>query len=139
MVVCIGLKELTTVKNALSTRGVVMPTKPTPQRVYPAENGQSVIVCPQCMKHTPIDASPYMYSHKSLKVGCQCGHKFPVVFDTRKFYRKELCLPGQYTKLSTDALGHLANVGRGKLALAFIWGGIRQGHHASLANSAPGS
>jgi hypothetical protein len=42
-----------------------MPTKPTPQRVYPAENGQAVIVCPQCMKHTPIDAS----LHKSLKVG----------------------------------------------------------------------
>jgi hypothetical protein len=96
------LENLTNMKNALSSRGVVMPTKPTPQRVYPAENGQAVIVCPQCMKHTPIDASPYLYSHKSLKVGCQCGHKFPVVFDTRKFYRKELCLPGQYTKLPTD-------------------------------------
>ncbi len=89
-------------KKALLTRDVVMPTKPTPQRVYPAENGQAVIICPQCMKHSTIDASAYMYSHKSLKVGCRCGHKFPVVFDTRKFYRKELHLPGQYTKSPSD-------------------------------------
>ena len=88
-------------KDALSSRGVVAPTTPTPQRVYPSENGQAVLVCPRCMKHTTIDASPYMYSHKSLKVGCQCGHKFSVVFDTRKFYRKKLRLAGQYTKLPT--------------------------------------
>ena len=79
-----------------------MLTKSTLQRVYPAENGQAVIVCPDCAKHTPIDASPYMYSHKSLKVGCCCGHKFPVVFDTRMFYRKALHLAGQYTKRPTD-------------------------------------
>ena len=79
-----------------------MPTKATPQRVYPNENGQAVIICPQCMTHTPIDANPYMQRHKPLKVGCRCGHKFPVVFDTRNFYRKALRLPGQYTKLPTD-------------------------------------
>ncbi len=102
MGVGMGLKDLTTVKNALPTRGVVVPTKPTPQRIYPTENGQAVIICPQCMKHTTIDASPYMNSHKILKVGCLCGHKFPVVFNTRKFYRKEVHLAGQYTKLPSD-------------------------------------
>lgn len=89
-------------KDVLHSRGVVTPATPTPQRVYPNENGQAVIVCPRCMTHTPIDANPYMYSHKSLKVGCRCGHKFSVVFDTRKFYRKKLRLAGQYTKLHTD-------------------------------------
>lgn len=79
-----------------------MPTTPTPQRVFPNENGQAVITCPQCMGRFAIDASPYMHNHKPLKVGCRCGHKFPVVFDTRKFYRKELRLAGQYTKLPTD-------------------------------------
>ncbi len=79
-----------------------MPTKPTPQRIYPTENGQAVIICPQCMKHTTIDASPYMNSHKILKAGCRCGHKFPVVFNSRNFYRKELHLAGQYTKLPSD-------------------------------------
>ena len=54
------------------------------------------------MKHVTIDASAYRYSHKSLKVGCPCGHKFPVVFDTRNFYRKELHLAGQYIKSFSD-------------------------------------
>ena len=79
-----------------------MPTKPTPQRVHPAENGQAVIICPQCMKRFTIDASAYMFSRKSLNAGCRCGHKFPVVFDTRDFYRKELHLAGQYTKSPCD-------------------------------------
>lgn len=96
------MEHLPDIKDALSPRGVVMPTKPTAQRVYPDEHGQSVIICPQCMSHTPIDAKPYMDSHKALKVGCRCGHKFPVVFDARRFYRKALHLPGQYTKLPTD-------------------------------------
>ena len=102
MGVGMGLKGLTSVKNALPTRGVVVPIKPTPQCIYPTENGQAVIICPQCMKHTTIDASPYMNSHKILKVGCRCGHKFPVVFNSRNFYRKEVHLAGQYTKLPSD-------------------------------------
>ncbi len=102
MGVGIGLKDLTTVKNGLPTRGVVMPTQPTPQRVHPTETGQAVIICPQCMKRFAIDASAYMDSRKSLKAGCRCGHKFPVVFDTRSFYRKELYLAGQYIKSLSD-------------------------------------
>ena len=77
-----------------------MSSKPTPQRVYPTENGKAVIVCARCTAHTPIDARPYLDSHKSLKVRCRCGHKFPIVFDIRNFHRKELHLPGQYTKSS---------------------------------------
>ena len=96
------MENLPNMKNELPAPGVVLPTKPTPQRVFPDERGQALIVCPQCMRHTPIDANPYLGSHKSLKVECGCGHKFPVVFDTRNFYRKVLCLPGQYTKLPTD-------------------------------------
>ncbi len=79
-----------------------MPDTPTPQRVYPAENGQALIICPQCMKHTTVNATKYMDGHKTQKVGCGCGHKFPVIFDTRNFYRKDMELPGHYTKLSTD-------------------------------------
>ena len=56
------------------------------------------------MKRFTIDASAYMFSRKSLNVGCRCGHQFPVVFDTRNFYRKELHLPGRYTKSDTDDL-----------------------------------
>ena len=97
-----GLKDLTSVKNGLPTRGVVMPTKLTPQHIYPAEDGQAVIICPQCMKHSTIDASAYMFSHKFLKVGCRCGHQFPVVFDTRNFYREEVHLPGHYIKSLSD-------------------------------------
>ncbi len=46
MGVGMGLKGLPSVKNALPTRGVVVPIKPTPQRIYPTENGQAVIICP---------------------------------------------------------------------------------------------
>jgi hypothetical protein len=89
--------------DTFNLRGVVMPAQATPQRVYPNENGQAVIVCPQCMGRFTINAGTFMQRHKPLKAGCRCGHKFPVVFDTRKFYRKALRLPGQYTKLPADA------------------------------------
>jgi len=79
-----------------------MLTKKAPQRVYAAENGQAVIVCARCTEHTPIDARPYLDSHKSLKVRCRCGNKFPIVFNTRNFYRKEVHLPGQYAKSFGD-------------------------------------
>lgn len=81
-----------------------MLTTLTPQRVYPDDNGQAVIVCPSCMKRRPIDARPHLDSHKALKVGCGCGHRFRIVFDTRNFYRKGLQLPGKYTKLPSDDL-----------------------------------
>lgn len=79
-----------------------MPEMLTPQRVYPAENGQALITCPHCMKRTTVNATHYMDSHKILKVGCKCGQMFPVVFDTRQFYRKKMALRGHYKKLATD-------------------------------------
>jgi hypothetical protein len=79
-----------------------MPEMLTPQRVYPAENGKALITCPQCMKRTTVNATNYLDGHKILKVGCGCGHKFRVIFDTRHFYRKEMVLRGHYKKLPTD-------------------------------------
>ncbi len=72
------------------------------QHVYPAEDGNAVIVCPHCKKHRSINAEKYLDTHKPLKVQCGCGCMFPVMFETREFYRKETHLSGYYTKSDTD-------------------------------------
>ena len=71
-----------------------MITSPALQRVYPAEDGKAVIVCPHCEKHRSVNAEKYLDTHKSLKVQCGCGGIFTILFETRDFYRKETHLSG---------------------------------------------
>ena len=79
-----------------------MITSPALQRVYPAEDGKAVIVCPHCKKHRSVNAEKYLNTHKSLKVQCGCGRIFAILFETREFYRKKMQLSGHYIKSPTD-------------------------------------
>ena len=80
----------------------MMPPTLSPQRVYPAEDGKAVIICPHCEKHRSVNAEKYLAAHKPLKVQCGCGRIFTILFETRDFYRKETHLSGHYKKSDTD-------------------------------------
>ena len=95
-------EDFTAVQPPQSGLGVVMPPTLSPQRVYPAADGQAGILCPHCLKRTTIDASKYVDVQRPLKVQCGCGHTFAVIFKARKFNRKDVHLPGRYTKSVAD-------------------------------------
>ncbi len=57
------------------------------------------IECPKCGKSAIADVSKYSAAQKAikLKVNCPCGHTYAVFLERRRFFRKNVELPGFYT------------------------------------------
>jgi hypothetical protein len=68
------------------------------------------VVCRHCGSIGKLDASQYKEDHRPIKVRCRCGVKFRVVLDRRKYYRKEVRLPGIYNREMTDIGGNAVTV-----------------------------
>jgi PilZ domain len=88
------------------------------------EQGQGVLVCEQCGKTKVAHLADRQHLGKLLKIKCSCGHSFYISIETRKFYRKQTHLPGEYAKTSGDRVtrrekGHMTveNVSRTGLKL----------------------
>lgn len=64
-------------------------------KVYLSDSGRTTVKCPFCKKchHTTV---PKHLHNKPVLGKCNCGESFPVLFDSRKYYRKEVRLPGEY-------------------------------------------
>jgi hypothetical protein len=64
-------------------------------KIYLSESGKTTVKCPFCKKchHTTV---PKHFHNKPVRGKCNCGESFPVLFDSRKYYRKEVRLPGEY-------------------------------------------
>jgi hypothetical protein len=64
-------------------------------KVFLSDSGRTTVKCPFCGKchHTII---PRHLHNKPVRGKCNCGESFPVLFDSRKYYRKEVRLPGEY-------------------------------------------
>jgi hypothetical protein len=64
-------------------------------RVFLGDSGKTTVRCPFCGKchHTRV---PRHFHNKPVRGTCNCGASFPVLFDSRKYYRKEVRLPGEY-------------------------------------------
>jgi hypothetical protein len=64
-------------------------------KVFLSDSGRTTVKCPFCGKyhHTTI---PKNLHNKPVRGKCNCGESFPVLFDSRKYYRKEVQLPGEY-------------------------------------------
>ncbi|MCG6918102.1 MAG: PilZ domain-containing protein [Deltaproteobacteria bacterium] len=64
-------------------------------KVYLSDSGKTTVKCPFCKKchHTTV---PKHFHNKPVLGKCNCGESFPVLFDSRKYYRKEVRLPGEY-------------------------------------------
>ncbi len=82
-------------------------TIPTLYRLFPNPDGTTPITCSACRKYCRVDVSALLNTHRLLKVLCSCGKRFPVIIDTRDFYRKHTQLTGSYTTFeSVDAMGY---------------------------------
>jgi hypothetical protein len=64
-------------------------------KVFLSDSGKTTVKCPFCKKchHTTV---PKHFHNKPVMGKCNCGQSFPVLFDSRKYYRKEVRLPGMY-------------------------------------------
>ena len=64
-------------------------------------SGETTIKCPFCEKHH-YTAVPKYLRNRPVRVKCECGKSFPVLFDSRKHRRREVWLPGEYWDLSGE-------------------------------------
>jgi hypothetical protein len=64
-------------------------------KVFLSDSGKATVKCPSCHKchHTTV---PKHFHNKPVQGKCICGESFPLLFDSRKYYRKEVRLPGEY-------------------------------------------
>jgi hypothetical protein len=92
-------------------------------KVFLSPCGNATVKCPFCNK-SHRTAVPRHFYNKAVRVKCTCLHSFPVLFDNRRTYRKEVRFPGEYwntcgekqlmtiTTLSASGAGFV--VGQGK-------------------------
>jgi hypothetical protein len=64
-------------------------------KVFLSHCGTTTVQCPLCEKchYTTV---PEHFHNKPVRAKCECGKSFPVLFDSRKYFRKEVRLPGEY-------------------------------------------
>ena len=64
-------------------------------KVFLSHCGTTTVECPLCNKchHTTV---PEHFHNKPLRAKCECGQSFSVLFDRRKYFRKEVRLSGEY-------------------------------------------
>jgi hypothetical protein len=67
---------------------------------YIGEDNQAIVRCGECGRKKVMDASTFKTLNKRLTVKCTCGYAFLVSFESRKSYRKDVLLEGEYLKVS---------------------------------------
>jgi len=74
-------------------------------RIYIFDNKAS-FVCPKCKKSKTINVKKYKKTKKKVKVNCKCpcGNSFEALLERRSYHRKEITLPGIYSR-SLEANG----------------------------------
>ena len=81
-----------------------MPQPATPQLVQLDAFGQGVALCPQCGAGNRVSPTPGPHVHTFKMVTCPCGQQFPILFNSRKFRRQPVSLPGTYTSTGEETV-----------------------------------
>lgn len=68
-------------------------------RIYVTSNF-ATFVCPKCDKGRTADVSKVLGTKAEIKIKCKCkcGYIFKAVLERRKFFRKDIKLPGFFRK-----------------------------------------
>jgi hypothetical protein len=64
-------------------------------KVFLSHCGTTTVECPLC-KTCHYTTVPEHLHNKPVRAKCECGQSFPVLFDSRKYFRKEVRLSGEY-------------------------------------------
>jgi hypothetical protein len=84
------------------------------KKVFITEDNKATLACPDCERSRTIDASPFIYMARPvrLKIKCPCGFQYPAQLERRRHFRKIVHFPGTYRQ--TAGCRHL---GRGTMAV----------------------
>ncbi len=80
-------------------------------RVFATDGGTYALQCPKCERSELVSAEHFETSGWILKVTCPCSCSFRIIREMRKTYRKEVRLPGSFTR-SSDELNRLDGPGK---------------------------
>lgn len=72
-----------------------------PKKIF-VINNSATLICPKCGKSVVVNVEKYKTINKPIKVKCKCGHVYLISLEIRKFYRKDIELPGIYINNSRD-------------------------------------
>ena len=76
-------------------------------RIYVDDADQAMVVCSKCGFAKQIDAKKYKNTSKNLKAKCKCGEVFKFNIEFRKYYRKNVRLPGEYRVQESGESGEI--------------------------------
>ena len=68
------------------------------KKIYVNENDEATVTCPSCGKWRTAKVASYAERREPIKIRCSCGSVFPVIFEWRQAYRKEVNLLGICSK-----------------------------------------
>lgn len=74
------------------------------QKAFVSSNNKVTFACPQCKKTRTVDIAKHKALEKAvkIKIHCPCGHDYPVMIERRKQFRKEVSLPGTFTRIYNE-------------------------------------
>jgi hypothetical protein len=75
---------------------------------YAAADDTVKITCPKCNISKSFNANEYKTSNRGIKARCTCGNVFRCIIEFRKYYRKNVNLPGEYRNEKTGDSGLMA-------------------------------
>jgi hypothetical protein len=72
---------------------------------YVRDDETATLICPACKTVKHITAGKFRQGKHAVTVHCICQQTFNVLFDFRKYYRKQVNLPGTYEIISKGSIG----------------------------------
>lgn len=72
-----------------------------PKKIFVGPSGGARILCPHCETARHIKVSD-KFLHKVVWINCLCQQRFPVIFEKRSSYRRNVSFPGTYWTLSDE-------------------------------------
>ena len=77
------------------------------ETVYVDDTNKATVICPKCKSEKNIDVTNFKDTHKKLKAKCQCGEVYRLTLEFRKYFRRNVRLPGEYFSQEKDEKGEI--------------------------------
>ena len=74
------------------------------KKIFLDDGNQAVMACSNCFKTSPVSGADYQAVEGMVKIRlqCECGASDAVILERRKYFRKEVRLPGIFMEKHDD-------------------------------------
>ncbi|SHF23845.1 PilZ domain-containing protein [Desulfacinum infernum DSM 9756] len=70
------------------------------KKVYVSQDNSAIVICEACGRTKKLVNIQEEQPGKKIRVHCGCGANFTIILERRRYYRKQVYLPGYYAKTS---------------------------------------